>query len=136
LTKARQTPTRRRPRAAFVDKTKSIKNVDMEILVDVYEDAMKRLKTVQREERLTQGASTTTLAMIGRNAILHWRPLPGREYEPTPRSPNGAAPDRTPFRFRMGAQGYREAQERIHQHGISVTQVVEEALIRFARTGL
>lgn len=135
MTKAPRSTRSRRPRPRVVDQTKTTQNVDMEILVDVYEEAMTRLNHVQFEERQTQGASTTTLALIGRNAILFWRPQPGRDYAPTPRSPNGAAPLRTPFRFKMGSQAYREAQERIHQHNISVTQVVEEALIRFAQTG-
>lgn len=135
MTNAPRSTRTRRPRPVRVNKTSTTQNVDMEILLDVYEDAMKRLKRVQFEERQEHGAHTTTLALIGRNAILHWRPKPGRDYEPTPRSPNGKRPERTPFRFKMGVQGYREAQERIHQHNISVTQVVEEALIRFAQTG-
>lgn len=126
---------KRRPRPKVVNKTKSEHTVDMEVLVDVYENAMKRLKRVQFEEKQELGAHATTLALIGRNAILQWRPRPGVDYTPTPRSPNGARPDRTPFRFKMGANAYREAQERIHQHNISVTQVVEDALIRFAQTG-
>lgn len=109
--------------------------VDLAIHRQIYSDAMARLKAVRAQERQETGASRTTLAEIGRTAILNWKPDGRRSYAPTPRSPNGKAPKRTPFRFKMAAEPYAEAQTKIHGASLSITQVVEEALVRFAQTG-
>lgn len=115
--------------------TRTRPTVDLAVLKDVYDDALRRLEEVHEQERQETGAAQTTLAAIGRNAILSWKRDGRRTYTPTPRSPNGAAPKRTPFRFRISDVEYSKAKKRITAAGLSVTQVVEEALTRFAQTG-
>lgn len=118
-----------------ITRPRSRQDVDLQIRVDVYADAMEKLEEVRAEERATLGAARTTLADVGRQAVLMWRPLAYREYTPTPRSPNGERPKRRPFRFKVARQAYAEASKRIQDAGTSVTAVVEEALRRFALTG-
>lgn len=110
--------------------------VDLSIKKTVYDDAMKRMKALQRWERDKYGVKRTSLADIGRAAIMAYTKADGADYEPRiVRSPAGEKPKREPFRFDIAAKEYERQKRRITANGHRVTQVVEEALKRFTATG-
>lgn len=112
------------------------RQVDLSIKKNVYDEAMRKLRVVQKQEREEHGVKRTNLADIGREAIMSYRPGDGAEYGPRiVRSPVGSKPDREPFRFEVATEAYERQKRRITMNGHHVTQVVEEALIRFAATG-
>lgn len=112
--------------------------VDLSIKKKIYDDAMKRMKVLQRHERQVHGVKRTSLADIGREAIMRYRPgVTGADYEARiVRSPAGKKPAREPFRFDVAAKAYERRKKEITENGHRVTQVVEEALKRFTATGL
>lgn len=110
--------------------------VDLSIKKKIYDDAMRRMRKLQRQEREQHGVKRTNLADIGREAIMRYKPSDGANYEPRiVRSPAGAKPRREPFRFDIASQAYERKKNLITNNGHRVTQVVEEALKRFAETG-
>lgn len=110
--------------------------VDLSIKKPIYDAAMKRMRELQRHERETLGVKVTSLAMIGREAIMSYKKGDGASYEPRiVRSAAGQRPEREPFRFDIPAQAYEAQKRKITAHGFRVTQVVEEALKRFTATG-
>lgn len=110
--------------------------VDLSIKKNVYDEAMARMRTLQKHEREKHGVKQTSLSMIGREAIMRWKPSDGAEYEPRiVRSTAGEKPKREPFRFDVPRAAYERQKRRITNNGFRVTQVVEEALKRFTETG-
>lgn len=110
--------------------------VDLSIKKDVYDDAMRRMRLLQSREREQHGVKKTSLSDIGREAILRYRKGDGADFEPRiVRSPRGQKPEREPFRFDVAVDAYERQKRRITVNGHRVTQVVEEALKKFARTG-
>jgi hypothetical protein len=110
--------------------------VDLSIKKPIYDAAMARMKQLQREERLKHGVRITSLADVGRAAIMRYRRGDGADFEPRiVRSPRGQKPKREPFRFDVATEAYERQKRRITVNGHRVTQVVEEALKRFAATG-
>lgn len=110
--------------------------VDLSIKKEIYDDAMRRMKKLQKQERLRYGVKRTSLADIGRAAIMTYTKADGVDYEPrVVRSPAGKKPKREPFRFDIAAGEYERQKNRITTNGHRVTQVVEEALKRFTATG-
>lgn len=111
--------------------------VDLSIKKPIYDAAMERMKSLQRYEREKHGVQRTTLADIGREAIMSYERGDGETFEARiVRSPSGQKPKRTPFRFDVSRAAYNRQKRRITAHGYRVTQVVEEALKRFTETGL
>lgn len=111
--------------------------VDLSIRREIYDDAMARMKVLQQEERAEHGVKKTSLSDIGRAAIMGFRKGDGADFEPRiVRPPRGQKPDREPFRFEVSRDAYERQKRRITNNGYRVTQVVEEALKRFAETGL
>ena len=110
--------------------------VDLSIKKKIYDDAMERMKKLQKSEREKYGVKKTNLADIGREAIMRYQPSEGLAYAPrVVRSPAGAKPEREPFRFDVSTKAYVRQKRRITANGHRVTQVVEEALKRFSETG-
>lgn len=111
--------------------------VDLSIKKDVYDNAMTRMRALQRQEREQHGVKKTSLSDIGREAIMRYRKGDGADFEPRiVRSPRDQKPKREPFRFEVALDAYERQKRRITNNGHRVTQVVEEALKRFAETGL
>lgn len=111
--------------------------VDLSIKKPIYDLAMARMKALQKEERQQLGVRRSSLADVGRAAIMNYRRGDGGDYAPrVVRSPSGAKPDREPFRFDMSTEEYERQKRRITMAGHRVTQVVEEALKRFTETGV
>lgn len=110
--------------------------VDLSIKKPIYDAAMKRMQQLQREERERHGVRRTSLADVGRAAIMRYRQGDGADFEPRiVRSPRGEKPKREPFRFDVATEAYETQKRRITMNGHRVTQVVEEALKRFTETG-
>lgn len=110
--------------------------VDLSVKKSIYDPAMRRMRKLQKQEREQYGVKKSSLALIGREAIMCYRPGDGADYEARiVRSPAGKKPKREPFRFDVPAKAYALQKERISINGHRVTQVVEEALKRFAATG-
>lgn len=110
--------------------------VDLSIKRPIYVSAMQKMHALQHEERMTQGVMKTTLADIGREAILLYKAGDGAKYAPRIlRSPKGQKPARSPFRFEVPSEKYAYQKNLIMSEGYRVTQVVEEALKRFVDTG-
>jgi len=110
--------------------------VDLSIKKNIYDDAMQRMKALQKCEREKYGVKKTSLADIGREAIMRYKRGDGDAFEARiVRSPAGSKPEREPFRFDVATAQYEKQKKRITAHGFRVTQVVEEALKRFTETG-
>lgn len=110
--------------------------VDLSIKKNVYDEAMAKMRVLQKRERGKHGVKQTSLSMIGREAIMRWEPSDGADYEPRiVRSTAGQKPKRAPFRFDVPRDAYERQKRRITNNGFRVTQVVEEALKRFTATG-
>jgi hypothetical protein len=109
---------------------------DLAVKSSVYQRAKARMDKLRTWEREEHGRASTTLADIGRRAILSYKPGDGANFaKRIVRSPNGCRPDRTPFRFMLPGDQYDRQKQVIADDGHVVTQVVEEALTRFADTG-
>lgn len=111
--------------------------VDLSIKKEIYDEAMAAMKLLQKQEREVHGVKKTSLADIGREAIMRYRQGDGEHFEARiVRSPAGQKPKREPFRFDVSGTAYERQKKRITNNGHRVTQVVEEALKRFTETGL
>lgn len=111
--------------------------VDLSIKKEIYDEAMAAMKLLQKQEREVHGVKKTSLADIGREAIMRYRQGDGAHFEARiVRSPAGQKPKREPFRFDVSGTAYERQKKRITNNGHRVTQVVEEALKRFTDTGL
>lgn len=109
---------------------------DLAVKASIYQAAKERMASLQRWEREHHGRQLSALADIGRRAILSYKPGDGANFsERVLRSPKGKKPKRTPFRFMLPGDLYEKQKKVIADDGHVVTQVVEEALQRYANTG-